>query len=1177
MPRPILHRSSRRPRPLAGPLAGSLSGLLPTLLLAAPLALIAGCGGEDDAGTGDGMGLTDDGGPKTESVLRRERVAVHFAKEEWNEALEELEPLLSAKSPVARDLVTQAQIALRLGDFDLATSAVEKAAAVDAEDPAVLYTKARLAVLDGDTEAAIAAFEAVLRAAPDDAASKLGLADAIVLEAETDEDYARARGLLEEVAALGLPNGLQWYVTSVYRRWRLALEADEPEEVVVRWETLWNDLGNEKGFKPASESDLDPGDLARVAPPEATGSYPDGDPALPVYGEPRVLATLGEGVTSFKLADMDGDRLVDILSVTDGKLTVTTRDREGGVRGSAVVVEGVTGPYIAIDLNQGRGGDTLDVVAATGTTLTIMEQSDELDAAGWERSPVAFPDLGGAIRDIEPVDHDHDGDLDLLVVGDFGARLFMNAGAGAIVDPKGQLLERGTWEDVSELATLPAKAMTWCVADDFDNDNDVDLLVGGPSGAHLMDSQRRGLFTDRGAELFPSMAFPREPAVADIDGDARPDLFVPDAASSRVLHQQADGTFVTIPLRHGLVEGAVPVLTDLDLDGTVDVAWSGPDGAGRAVLALALDKAAAVDLPEIAGARGPLTVAEVDVPDPYADLALDLVTLRGADLVALSPESGFGNSVYLKFIGKKDNRQGVGAVVEVRAGKVYRRIYLRGGAEIVGIGKQEYVDVVRVTWPNGAINQETDVEKGAQTMLDNDAFAEQQEALIGSCPFLYTWNGTTFEFISDVIGITPLGLPMAPGMLVPPDHDEYVLVRGDQLVPDANGELVMQFTEELREVTYLDRARLDVVDHPEGTKIYPNERFKFPPFPEPHTHTISSVAKVARATGSDGKDWTAELQEQDFRHPRPFARLGGQYLGLAEPHWLELEFDPKDLEGAKLLRLVATGWFYWSDASVNMAAATTPGIGFVPPILEVPGPDGTWVPAGPPIGFPAGKTKTMVVDVTDIVPREDPRLRIGSTLELYWDEILLATCDDDAEIRTHPLEPVGADLWSRGFSKPIEPDRPDLPLFFDWELVESRPRWNQHPGQYTRFGEVNALLGEIDDRYVIMGSGDALTLRFDATALPPVPEGYVRDYLVFLDGWAKDRDPNTHEALEVEPLPFHGMSGYPYGEDEAFPDTQEHRQWRREWNTRPGHQWIIPLSPAREKEWVDAILSESGD
>lgn len=74
-----------------------------------------------------------------------------------------------------------------------------------------------------------------------------------------------------------------------------------------------------------------------------------------------------------------------------------------------------------------------------------------------------------------------------------------------------------------------------------------------------------------------------------------------------------------------------------------------------------------------------------------------------------------------------------------------------------------------------------------------------------------------------------------------------------------------------------------------------------------------------------------------------------------------------------------------------------------------------------------------------------------------------------------------------------------------------------------------------------------------------------------LDGWAKDRDPNSIQALEFESLPFHAMSGYPYRADEKFPDDEAHQKWRAEWNTRPSWQWIRPLSPARESEWLLSI------
>jgi hypothetical protein len=213
------------------------------------------------------------------------------------------------------------------------------------------------------------------------------------------------------------------------------------------------------------------------------------------------------------------------------------------------------------------------------------------------------------------------------------------------------------------------------------------------------------------------------------------------------------------------------------------------------------------------------------------------------------------------------------------------------------------------------------------------------------------------------------------------------------------------------------------------------------------------------------------------------------------------------------------------------------------------------------LGFPAGKLKTMVVDVGELLVRGDPRLRVFTSLQLYWDSIRLAVGPDAPGVAVTPLEPSSAELSLRGFSLPLSHTvHPEL-WFFDWAALDE-PRWNQHPGQYTRLGPCLELLTAADDRFAILGAGDALELRFPAASLPPLPEGFERDYLLYLDGWAKDRDPNTVEALYVEPLPFHGMSGYPYGPDERFPDDAEHRAWRAEWNTRPAHVWIEPLRPA---------------
>ena len=75
-----------------------------------------------------------------------------------------------------------------------------------------------------------------------------------------------------------------------------------------------------------------------------------------------------------------------------------------------------------------------------------------------------------------------------------------------------------------------------------------------------------------------------------------------------------------------------------------------------------------------------------------------------------------------------------------------------------------------------------------------------------------------------------------------------------------------------------------------------------------------------------------------------------------------------------------------------------------------------------------------------------------------------------------------------------------------------------------------------------------------------VRPGWKRDYLLKVDGWAKDRDPNTAFSGSVEPLPFHGMSVYPYPAGESFPKDAGHEKWRKEYNTRPALRLVRPLS-----------------
>jgi hypothetical protein len=86
--------------------------------------------------------------------------------------------------------------------------------------------------------------------------------------------------------------------------------------------------------------------------------------------------------------------------------------------------------------------------------------------------------------------------------------------------------------------------------------------------------------------------------------------------------------------------------------------------------------------------------------------------------------------------------------------------------------------------------------------------------------------------------------------------------------------------------------------------------------------------------------------------------------------------------------------------------------------------------------------------------------------------------------------------------------------------------------------------------YVILNSGDEITVTFDADRPSTLNRGWTRDFLIYTDGWLKDGDLNTAQGKTVLPLPFHGMSSYPFGEGENYPMDYEHRLYLNNYNTR---------------------------
>ena len=161
------------------------------------------------------------------------------------------------------------------------------------------------------------------------------------------------------------------------------------------------------------------------------------------------------------------------------------------------------------------------------------------------------------------------------------------------------------------------------------------------------------------------------------------------------------------------------------------------------------------------------------------------------------------------------------------------------------------------------------------------------------------------------------------------------------------------------------------------------------------------------------------------------------------------------------------------------------------------------------MGIPAGKPKTISVDLTGKFLSASREVRIVTNLCVYWDEIFLSEETAAPPVRMTGIQAAAADLHFRGFSTPVIHPQRKQPEGFEYEQWMPVSMWNPTKGLYTRYGDVLPLIGAIDDRLVIMGSGDELRLLFPARAVGPLPAGWKRDFLLFVDGWAKDADANT--------------------------------------------------------------------
>ncbi len=830
-----------------------------------------------------------------------------------------------------------------------------------------------------------------------------------------------------------------------------------------------------------------------------------------------------------------------------------------------------------------------------GTPALVYANARDVQIAGGAR--LAFP---GRISGSHPsshsvlgVDYNYDFKTDLVLAGVDGIRLFKQEGSGSFTD-------------VTAQTKLPAALLNGAYygawAGDIELDGDLDLVLCTMEGSPLLVLQNNGDGTFKEIRPFGNVRGALDFAVADLDRDGDPDAALLDTLGRlHVYANERNGQF----RERALPQGEMPVwaisVADINSDGALDiVAWH-----GHGLIVRWSDKGEGQEWEraELAGPPQPLPNSHFD--ERFNLLTADVDNNGSLDLIQSGAESSFvwlgdeqgnfkslvkqidarifsvadlnadgrldfagltadGKPVRIINKGSKNyhwqvvrpraqggtgdqriNSFGIGGEIEIRAGLLVQKQAINSPQVHFGLGEQTQADIVRVVWPNGTAQAEFEFE------ADQEVAAEQR--LKGSCPWVFAHDGKQMVFITDFLWRSPLGLRInaqdTAGIAM---TEEWIKIRGDQLAPH-EGFYDIRITAELWESHFFDHVSLMVIDHPAGTDIFVDERFAFPP-PPLAVHPMQSPQAVKGAWDDKGADVTEIVGKRDERYLDTFGR--GAYQGVTRDHFVEIELPDNALREG-LLWLVASGWIHPTDSSINVAISQG---GHEPPrglSLEVADGKGGWIVAKPGLGFPAGKSKTVLIDLQNIFQAGAPRrLRLRTNLEIYWDAIGWAAGQPQTELKVLRLDPETAELRFRGYSFVNQADKssPELPDYN--RLMGTQPLWRDLIGYHTRFGDVRELLGKVDDRYVIMNAGDEMWFRFAAQAAPPA--GWVRDFVLIGDGWEKDGDYNTGFSKTVLPLPTHATSDYtkPPARLEDDPVYQKYPQDWQNYHTR----YVTPQS-----------------
>ena len=813
--------------------------------------------------------------------------------------------------------------------------------------------------------------------------------------------------------------------------------------------------------------------------------------------KPKKIADLPalKGAICFAVGDVDEDGIPDI-AVSDGEQIRVLRGEEGrtpAFKETISIIQAGAKDLVLADIDM--EGD-LDLLLADGIGPVKLALNEGKSFRSVEESP----SLGGsqmvdqiiAVRDL---DGDHDPDLLLA-----GKTLSWISGA-----PQWKFKENPQHRPLVAAGTIDvSKAML----DDPPSMKEAEQLVILQDGllriwrpsATVKDAPGEALFAERVSlpaeivsENYVAMAN------ADFDLDGNKELVLGNSSETLIWHAHRQ-----------IFPGAVTIVTgDIDGDSDPDLILEKPDGSLWLV-------------------RNNLDRNKFNLHAFQAHLG----GRRDGD-DRRTNLLGFGARLELR----NPYRSTVGQAFQEGSAGHHSRGLL---PVVVGTDTFDRVKSLIIEWPDGVLQAEIDVPTNRCQEI------EEVQRKSSSCPVLFTFDGKKWNFISDFMGGGGLGAWVGPDEYAPPEPTEVVRIAPEalQVVGDR---LRLSVMEPMQEICYADQLQLLAVDHPADESCYPEEYFPVkavPPSGKPLLLKDAERIFPVRVRDADGAIEATDVRHLDRIYAGPRA-LVPEWVGYCENQVWQFSFD--DIPVGPRIALLLDGWVEYPYSRINFAAWQGSKRLSAPTFRWRRNADEPWQLLGKEMGYPAGMPKTMVLDVSDVIAQGAREFRLESNLELYWDRVCLAAVRETPEVQVHTIGLASAWLRDGGYPREYSDDG-RLPATYHYEQRDPTLDYRQmEQGHITRYGRVDELLAEVDDRFVIIGGGDELLLEYDASTLPELPDGWKRTWLLDTFGWCKDLDPLTGAKDGVLPLPFRNMSQYPPQPDQPAPDRTEYQSL---WNTR---------------------------